>query len=42
MSSFSNRDFVFADFNETAGLVINGDAGTTVCHFDMSVSGINY
>lgn len=24
-------DFIYADFNETTGLVINGDAGTTVC-----------
>ena len=27
-------DFVYKDFNETSGLVFNGDAGTTNCHDD--------
>jgi len=27
-------DFVYKDFNETSGLILNGDAGTTNCHDD--------
>ena len=32
LSTYS--DFVYKDFNETSGLVLNGDAGTTNCHDD--------
>lgn len=31
-------DFVYPDFNETTGIVFNGDSGTTVCWDDPSVS----
>lgn len=34
--SFVSSDFVYKDFNETAGLVFNGAAGTTSC-FNFSV-----
>jgi hypothetical protein len=34
----SFTDFVYPDFNETTGIVFNGDAGTTVCWDDPTVS----
>jgi hypothetical protein len=30
-------DFVYVDFNDTTGIVFNGDAGTTVCRDDPLV-----
>ena len=30
-------DFVYPDFNETTGIVFNGDSGTTVCWDDPDV-----
>lgn len=29
---FVKADFIYDDFNETTGLIFNGDAGTTVCY----------